>query len=311
MELDLSGCKNLTILPNLSQSLLLEVLIIRGCQCLVEVPSYVGLFLQRLVTFDLRDCSNLKHIPTKLNSKFLKYVLISKCPNVTHCPEIDYSTELEILDLDHTPIVVQPATSIYNKIKQGGQIRLYGPNITIFPQVSTSLYMMRLTNTLIREIEISDPSEGLVLLAVTGCNGLRRIPSGINNLKALGILSLPRSGIKVLPCSIEDLSHLGCLVLANCKSLDSIPASIHKLAKLTELNVVGCDSLVSLPQLPPSLEVLLASDCSLLQDLPSNLGDLIRCKKMSFHGCLQLSTSSLCQIESNLPDPTTCEVCIH
>ncbi|CAN1147742.1 Disease resistance protein RUN1 [Linum perenne] len=362
MELDLSGCKNLTILPNLSQSLLLEVLIIRGCQCLVEVPSYVGLFLQRLVTFDLRDCSNLKHIPTKLNSKFLKYVLISKCPNVTHCPEIDYSTELEILDLDHTPIVVQPATSIYNKIKKGGQIRLYGPNITIFPQVSTSLYMMRLTNTLIREIEfhqttksdedfnvprlkrldlldnsklkrlpsnlwkmvstqiyiarcpliktlpkISDPSEGLVLLAVTGCNGLRRIPSGINNLKALGILSLPRSGIKVLPCSIEDLSHLGCLVLANCKSLDSIPASIHKLAKLTELNVVGCDSLVSLPQLPPSLEVLLASDCSLLQDLPSNLGDLIRCKKMSFHGCLQLSTSSLCQIESNLPDPTTCE----
>ncbi|CAN0928232.1 Disease resistance-like protein DSC1 [Linum grandiflorum] len=73
MVLDLSYCKNLIAIPNISSSLNLEELLLCGCKSLVEVPSHVQ-YLTKLKTLDLDYCFNLKHLPPKLDSKLLKHV---------------------------------------------------------------------------------------------------------------------------------------------------------------------------------------------------------------------------------------------
>ncbi|CAN1731514.1 Disease resistance-like protein DSC1 [Linum perenne] len=70
MVLDLSRCRNLIDIPDISRSSNLEELRLSKCESLVEVPSHVQ-YLTKLITLDLRDCINLKLLPPKLDSKSL------------------------------------------------------------------------------------------------------------------------------------------------------------------------------------------------------------------------------------------------
>ncbi|CAI0540606.1 unnamed protein product [Linum tenue] len=81
--LKLSFCEILAAIPNLSSSSKLD-LICRRCRTLVELPESV----QSL-------CQSLQRVPARLDSKFLKQLLLSNCPNVIRCPPDMNSEELE------------------------------------------------------------------------------------------------------------------------------------------------------------------------------------------------------------------------
>ncbi|CAN1801657.1 Disease resistance protein Roq1 [Linum perenne] len=300
VELDLSGCIYLTAVPDLSKSTRLEVLILRYCRSLVELPSYVG-NLENLVRLDVKDCLQLHNIPTQLNSKVLKYVLMSKCENLTCCPEISNSTKLEVLDLENTPIYEPPPASTYNRVQNGGTLRLNCEKITSFPTLSSTLSELSLCNTSIREIDFSPPHNGLTRLIVTDCKCLKRVPSSISNLKHLQVLFLINLPITALPSSVGELSQLSTLDLFGCTSLESIPDTIYNLSKLHVLTVGGCRKLVYLPRLPPSLLYLTAARCKLLRDLPSNLQEL-SCKEIWLDRCSQVDRGSIAIMVTNVLD---------
>ncbi|CAI0474206.1 unnamed protein product [Linum tenue] len=295
VELDLYGCYYLTALLDLSMSKHLEVLILHDFKSLVDLPSYVR-YLDKLLRLDVEDCCNLERIPTKLKSKHLKYVLMSKCFKVTHCADIN-SKELEILDLDRMPISVAPPASIYNKMQQRGILSLDCPETISFPQVPARLEKFSLSNTSITKIELQVDMEGFTWLAITSSKLLKHVPSTINNMKFLQVLNFSGTTIETLSSCIQELNELLMLELSNCSRLESIPDIIHKLAKLSLLIVMGSKRLTLLPRLPPRLKLLSARFCKSLRALPSDIGRM-SCPVMWFDCCSQLDRALLADMVS-------------
>ncbi|CAN1801653.1 Protein SUPPRESSOR OF npr1-1, CONSTITUTIVE 1 [Linum perenne] len=303
VELDLSGCIYLTAVPDLSKSTRLEVLILRYCRSLVELPSYVG-NLENLVRLDVKDCLQLHNIPTQLNSKVLKYVLMSKCENLTCCPEISNSTKLEVLDLENTPIYEPPPASTYNRVQNGGTLRLNCEKITSFPTLSSTLSELSLCNTSIREIDFSPPHSpgfesltqprfqqlelnyNLVLkslpdniwemvstdIFVRNCPLLETLPN-ISGSVQNGLTRLIVTDCKCLkrvPSSISNLKHLQVLFLINLP-ITALPSSVGELSQLSTLDLFGCTSLESIPDTIynlSKLHVLTVGGCRKLVYLP-------------------------------------------
>ncbi|CAN1228216.1 TMV resistance protein N [Linum perenne] len=232
-------------------------------------------------------------------------------PNVTICPEITNSGDLEVLDLDGTP--VQELPSAIHKVKNGS-LRLCGKYITSFPRISRSLKHFQLSHTTMRALDKQqdDSSSSELLpkfnqLELVGNSQLVIFPNNIWDMvrKELWvegsplIASLP--DISSPPSSIHLLDQLRVLNLSFGESLESIPDNIHKLAKLFQLSLRGCVKIQSLPELPPNLEVFCVSGCKSLQALPSNTMKL-NLPLLRFENCPQLDSKLPDQIVAGFPN---------
>ncbi|CAN1196216.1 Disease resistance protein RUN1 [Linum perenne] len=329
--LDLSYCKNLIAIPNISRSSNLEELLLCACESLVEVPSNFQ-YLTKLITLNLRYCRNLKRLPPKLDSKLLKYVRMPYCLKVTHCPEMN-SRELEEFNLRETPLIELP-NAIYN-VKQDGVLYLHGKYITKFPAITASLETFELCHTSIREIDLHDyhyhrASSELVLprfheLGLHGNSQLKSLPKSIWNMVSdtLGISgsplieSLPEvsepvngfihlrirncGGLKSLPSNLGNIKSLTFLSLSNV-GVTSLPSSIQEWKQLTKIDLNCCKSLVSIPssihKLSKLLNLYLKSCESIrsLPELPPNLErlDVSCCKSLQ---ALPSNTGKLLHLE--------------
>ncbi|CAN1129298.1 Disease resistance-like protein CSA1 [Linum perenne] len=219
---------------------------------------------------DIRECSNLKRLPTKLNSKCLEYVLLSHYPKVTLCPEINSSeVGLQVLDLEETPVMELP--SAIHKVKQGGTLRLCGKHITSFPQISTSLELFRLCHTMITNMDIQDDDSSF---------------------------------------SESSLPKFDKVELVENSQLMSLPNNIWDMVRyelqLEILTLLGCTMIKSLPQLlPPELKYLHLGGCSSLQTLLSNMWNL-NLWILNFENCPQLDYKLANQIVADFHSiPTT------
>ncbi|CAN1746460.1 Putative disease resistance protein At4g11170 [Linum perenne] len=232
ITLDLSCCLNLRVVPNLSACKKLEVLLLKGCKRLVEMPPHIQ-YMDKLVALDLSDCSNLIRLPAKLNSKCLEYVLLSNCPKVTLCPEINFSeASLQILDLRETPVRELP--SAVHIVKQGGILLLCGKYITSFPRISKGLVFLRLCHTMITKMDVQDDDRSSELLpkfdelALVENSELESIPDNLHQLAKLELLSLSDcTKIQSLPQLLPP--NLKFLYLGGCKSLQALPSNIGEL----------------------------------------------------------------------------------
>ncbi|CAI0443782.1 unnamed protein product [Linum tenue] len=277
-KLSLTSCENLTVIPDLRKSANLEHLVLEKCKSLVEVPDSIQ-YLVELVRLEVRDCENIERVPDRLNSNVLKHLILVNCPKVTHCPEVD-SGVLESLDLDGTPIDELP-NAIY-KVKQGGVVCLYGPSITSFPQLSTSLKLLRLRNTAIRGIELDHRRrQGSNLpkfeqLHLLHNSQLKTLSRSIWNMVTVELTIEWCPLIKSLPeISRVPVGDLTRLIISGCEGLESLPSGINHLKSLNYLRCYGT-TMKSLPNIEELDKIthLALSSSSRIESVPPNIHKL-------------------------------------
>ena len=90
--------------------------------------------------------------------------------------------------------------------------------------------------------------ESLVILELSGCLNVKKIPKFVGNMEYLQHLSLKCTAITELPSSVECLVGLTSLTLIACKNLERLPSTIFSLTLLTELDLSRCPKFDNLPE---------------------------------------------------------------
>ncbi|XLS48831.1 hypothetical protein HN51_023189 [Arachis hypogaea] len=102
------------------------------------------------------------------------------------------------------------------------------------------------------------------------------------------------SRIKSLPYEFCCSTYLVSLCLWHCRELIELPYHMKTLSSLLSLDVSGCCSLRSIPELPPSIEVLLANGCTSLERIFSlKAAFSLNRRQISFENCVKLEEESL------------------
>ncbi|PNY11454.1 disease resistance protein (TIR-NBS-LRR class) [Trifolium pratense] len=243
-----------------------------------------------LCWLDLSDCESLSSLPIDLfKMKSLRRLYLSCCFNLEKFPEIEATMEsLEVLILNETAIKELPSS--LNRLVNLEELSLYNcQKLETIPSSIGSLSKLSKLNLTFCESLESFPSSifklKLTKLDLHGCSMLKIFPEILEPAETFVHINLTRTAIKELPSSLEYLVRLQTLCLNLCTELVSLPNSIVNLNHLSELDCSGCCSIVNLPeciahlsslkslnlsdckrlecipQLPPSLNKLLADDC--------------------------------------------------
>ncbi|XP_034674372.1 disease resistance protein RPP2B-like [Vitis riparia] len=128
----------------------------------------------------------------------------------------------------------------------------------------------------------------LVLLNLRNyCLKLKELPEVLENMWSLLELFLDGTAIKELPSSIQHLSGLVLLNLRECKSLAILPHSICTLKSLQTLILSGFSKLDNLPEGLGSLQALekLEAAGTAIKELPPSISLLENLEVLSFKGC--------------------------
>ncbi|KAG2663174.1 hypothetical protein I3760_16G015400 [Carya illinoinensis] len=225
--LDLSDSQNLIQTPDFTGLSNLQRLILQGCTRLYEVHPSMEV-LNRLVLLNLKDCLSLASLPYEINLESLKTVILSGCSSLIKFPKIGENMKrLSELYLDKTAIEEVP------------------------------LSIQNLT--------------GLTLLNLSGC---KDHPSEswnwllyVSTLTSLNALDLSDCNLSdgAIPGDLSGLSSLESLILSR-NNFTCLPDSISQLSKLKSLYLDNCSKLKLLPNFPSSTELVMARDCSSLEN---------------------------------------------
>nr|XP_023911110.1 disease resistance-like protein DSC2 isoform X3 [Quercus suber] len=207
----------------------LEKLDITGCKNLIEIDEAIG-SLDKLKELSLGGCIKLKTLPSTLRLKSLEFIALNNCESLEKFPNIHSEMVPNFLGLGGTNIREWPS-SPGNLI--GGLEELFLDSCQNFDfLVSFSTY--EFTN--------------LTVLEVSDCDG-----------------NIIESHILTRPESFPSLTYLGI----RDSSIVTIPGSISRFARLHELDVRNSKKLREISRLPPSMSLVLATNCTSL-DLPSS-----------------------------------------
>ncbi|CAN0890528.1 Disease resistance protein RUN1 [Linum grandiflorum] len=290
ISLVLSYCTNLIEVPNLSKCQNLELIRLKGCSSLIEVPSHVQ-HLEKLIELDVSECRNLSRLPDRFDSTCLKILRMPKCPNLTVCPDINSEVHLDVLDLEDTPFRELPST-IY-KVKQGGSLRICGQHITTFPRITKSLKLFRLCHTTMTEIHEKDCSSELFdRLELVGNSQLKTLSQSIWKMVKNKIQIQNNPLIESLPEISANNDELTELYVGTCRNLKSFPSGICNLISLQILRFMRT-AITSLPSSIPEMDqlrVLNLSFCESLEFLPNNISKLVKLYILFLKGCSKIQT---------------------
>ncbi|XP_057972921.1 TMV resistance protein N-like isoform X1 [Malania oleifera] len=268
--LNLKDCKNLRYLMSAIGLESLESLILSGCSKLQKFPKVLSnmrhlwelslqgtsikelppsiKYLSSLVSLDLEECKNLEFLPSSICMlRSLVTLTLSGCSKLAKLPEDLGSLECLVgLYADRTAINQLPPSII--QLKSLAFVSFHG----VSPKMSKS-WRHRLFSILLpsrdhmfTSLELSPLSKlsSLCFLDVSDCN-LLTIPNDIGCLSSLRQLNLGHNNFITIPSSISQLSELRFLYLEGCKRLQA------------------------LPELPSSIDTLVADGCTSLEKLPN------------------------------------------
>ncbi|KAL1294704.1 hypothetical protein AAHE18_19G158200 [Arachis hypogaea] len=215
-RIDLSECKELANLPDLSKASKLKSLNLSGCESLAELHSSIW-SLDALEILALDGCRKLTSLRSEKHLKSLKTISVNGC---TSLREFSVSSRvMECLDLRNAGI-----EELHQSIQRSSKLKQLVLNKE---QLHTLFNGLRC----------------LHLLYLKDCDKLSELPNNIGCLEYLCDLRLDGSGVETLPITVKDLINLEILSLRNCKNLKYLP-TLPTLIK--ELYVINCESLVTI-----------------------------------------------------------------
>ncbi|XP_056162255.1 disease resistance protein RPV1-like isoform X2 [Syzygium oleosum] len=304
--LNLTGCADLLISPDLSTFPDLEVLILERCSRLMKLDPSIR-HLRRLTTLNLRFCNELNMLPIELgHMKALKELLIdgtsvqeipmsmgymekleifsaSNCLQLSHLPDsVCGLTALSVLSLENAKITRIPASVeklVKLRILSLKDCRWIGRLPDSICNLRNSLEELDITGTGISELPNSITCLGrLKVLKMDSCF-IRELPREIGNLVNLEELhaSHCRSLKGAIPTAIKSLDRLRILRLGH-SSISGIPLEIGSLSCLQTLDLLRCNEIQALPELPSSLICLRVSS-ERMEALP-DLKDLVELEEI-------------------------------
>lgn len=211
--MDLSGSFHLKELPNLSNGTSLELLDLRCCESLVEIPSSCS-DLHKLQKLWVTGCVNLQAIPVHMNLESLEEVFMGGCSRLRNMPVM--STNIRQLYISETAVEDVPASikrcSRLMSLDLSCSGKLKG--VTHLP---TSLTQLDLRYSEIERIpECFKALHQLQNLFLSGCRRLALLPE------------LPASLMLLMTDDCESLEIISCplktpnarLKITNCFKLD-------------------------------------------------------------------------------------------
>ncbi|MED6195723.1 hypothetical protein PIB30_040659 [Stylosanthes scabra] len=279
--IDLSECKYLENLPDLSKASKLKWLYLSDCESLVELhPSLLS--LDTLETLNFNGCKKLKSLKSEKHFRSLKKVSVEGCISLK---EFALSSDaMESLELKNAGI-----EQLHSSIGRSSNLRhlnLEGLRLRNLPDELSSL-------TSLVELRISDCKElvlekqklqtlfeglrsSLTLLHLKDCSNLHELPENVSVLNKLRELRLDGSAVETLPESIKHLLQLEILSLESCLSLKQLP---ELPTSIKELAAANCESLVTVSTLKTLATAMTGRE-----------------KSVSFENCTKLDGSSLVRI---------------
>ncbi|KAJ0232056.1 ADP-ribosyl cyclase/cyclic ADP-ribose hydrolase [Hirschfeldia incana] len=268
-RLDLTGCKNLELLPDLSQAMKLEEVITKGCKRLKRIPESIS-NLTSLTTLDVSDCDELTsnyHITVKEFTGRCWQTVVYFSSNEVEMKSVTYlsiggNIQIQMVglagNLDHLCFSTEKQephvlTSMYQKppplfcgherTKKVEQKKKYRPNKSEFHGLNA-----------IEMIRFNYKSDGESFL----CHSLYMFPC----LKELNLINL---NIQVIPDDVSALQLLEKLDWTG-NDFESLPETMNQLPRLKHVSLCNCTRLKALPELV-ELESIKLSGCVSLQSL--------------------------------------------
>ncbi|XP_061973212.1 disease resistance protein RPV1-like [Populus nigra] len=285
-SLTLCGCSGLASLPDSIGALeSLQCLELSDCSGLASLPDNIGA-LKSLQCLELSDCSGLASLPDKIDElKSLKSLYLSGCSRLTSLPDNIYELKsLECLDLSGCSELKSLPESI-------GELK----HLTTL-DLSGCLKLACLLDNII-DLEFKGPDKQRCYM-LSGFQKVEEIASSTYKLGCHEFLNLGNSRVLKTPERLGSLVSLTQLRLSQI-DFERIPASIKQLTKLSKLYLVDCKRLQCLPELPSTLEVLIASGCISLKYVATIFmqGDKeYVSQEFNFYECLQLDQNSRTRI---------------
>ncbi|TYH51663.1 hypothetical protein ES332_D10G292600v1 [Gossypium tomentosum] len=275
-EIDVSYCKNLRKMHNLSGAINLELLRCIGCESLVELWSeddhielvnlreiYVSecknirkiCNLSRAINLEFLDCSYSKSLvelwneDDRMDLVHLRKIYFDGCVNLRKIPNLSRAINLEFLGCSNCKSLVElPCLNHLASLHQYS-LRLNGCySLKKFPKVPRPFCSLDLPETKVEEV--SDSIKDLHKLETLWLGKSKVKKVSINILKLEFLRKLDLSG-----CPIEEVS-LPFDPLCNLQHLKMSGSAVKnvsiKLESLRKLNLSGCP-MVKFPEIPGSL----------------------------------------------------------
>ncbi|XP_042514436.1 TMV resistance protein N-like [Macadamia integrifolia] len=243
--LNVLDTKMLSRTPDLLANRCLEILILTGCEELVDIDASVGL-LGRLRVFDVSECFRIESFSIKLSNL----------------------TNLEILSLKF-PWNLRKIPSDIEKLAKLKSLKFSSGDFRVVPAAFNALTCLESLSFsqcgYLRHISILPSS--LTCLRATFCWALTEIP-GINGLESLEILDVSCNNLKRLP-DLSQFKKFKYSCVQYCHRITEIPG-VDKLESLEELDISRCERLETLPDLSnlKKLKNLNAYYCCRLSEIP-------------------------------------------
>ncbi|KAD2804079.1 hypothetical protein E3N88_37456 [Mikania micrantha] len=288
--LDLRRSFFLTSTPDFSGLPCLERLILDDCQSLARIDPSIG-HHERLVYVSMKACSNLKKFPSIMRMEKLETLDLSSCSKFQDFPYIGtYMDCLENLHLSRTSIKIVPKTVgrfctnlVFFDLSSCRKLKQIDGNFSLLKRLkhlhlSGCDQLEKLGSDFfdkeccLEELSLYTKGEKLPFFDLEGLPIIQSFHQELPQLPPL-LRKLDLSwcdlGDGDIPSDISGLFNLQVLLLCGNKfsRLDSI---LSRISCLKLLNLSMCRNLVELPDLPSSIAILQAEDCSSLQ----SVGDL-------------------------------------
>ncbi|BFG31111.1 hypothetical protein CerSpe_173850 [Prunus speciosa] len=240
----------------------LKILNLSHSHGLVTTPDLSGFpNLERLI---LKDCINLKEMDESIGDlEKLVFLNLKDCKNLTKLPiRISMLRSLQKLILSGCSNLVLPASMIVKNQSDSTPSDMKKLNLLSAVKSWQSIRSWVLPRKNLQLTSASLP-QFLKSLDIEYCN-LSEIPNDLSSLSSLEYLNLSGNPFLSLLVNMNGLSKLQTLFLNNCTNLEMIP------------------------ELPPSVESLLAFQCPSLKRVLLNLPDMLKMIRRAVFMCENL-----------------------